>query len=113
MKTITAQVKNYRAAPRKVRLLADFVRGKNANLAIAELTFVNKRHAPAIVKTIKSAIANAKENTDIDTSKLVITDIQIQEGKTMKRMRPGSNGRGLPLRKRLSHISITLTEQIK
>lgn len=111
MKTVTAKVQNYRAAPRKVRLIADFVRGKEARRALAELAFINKRHSPAVAKVIESAIANAKENTDMNTSKLIISDIQIQEGKTMKRMRPGSNGRGLPLRKRLSHISVTLTEQ--
>ncbi len=112
MKTVTANVKNYRAAPRKVRLLADFVRGKDANKALAELQFVNKRHAPAIAKAIASAIANAKENTDMDTKNLVISSIEVQEGKTMKRFRAGSNGRGLPMRKRLSHIHVTLTEQI-
>jgi len=111
MKTVTSQVKNYRAAPRKVRLLADFVRGKDAKKALAELTFVNKRHALAIAKAISSAIANAKENTDMDTKNLIVSDIQVQEGKTMKRFRAGSNGRGLPMRKRLSHISVTLTEK--
>ena len=112
MNNVTAQVKNYRAAPRKVRLLADFVRGKDAQKALAELKFVNKRHAPALVKVIASALANAKENTDLDTSNLVISSIEVQEGKTMKRFRAGSNGRGLPLRKRLSHISVTLTEKV-
>ena len=111
MKTVTAHVKNYRAAPRKVRLLADFVRGKDVKKALAELKFVNKRHAPALEKVIASAVANAKENTDMDTSNLVVSDIQVQEGKTMKRFRAGSNGRGLPLRKRLSHISVTLIEK--
>lgn len=111
MNTVTAKVSNYRAAPRKVRLLADFVRGKDAKKALAELTFVNKRHSEAVAKLISSAIANAKENTDLDTNNLVISSIEVQEGKTMKRYRPGSNGRGLPLRKRLSHISITLAEK--
>ena len=111
MNTVTAQVKNYRAAPRKVRLLADFVRGKDAKKALAELKFVNKRHAPAIEKVIASALANAKENTDLDTNNLYVSAIEVQEGKTMKRFRAGSNGRGLPMRKRLSHISVTLTEK--
>jgi len=111
MKTVTAKVTNYRAAPRKVRLLADFVRGKEAKLALAELKFVNKRHAPAMAKVIASAIANAKENTDLDVNSLIVSDIQVQEGKTMKRFRAGSNGRGLPMRKRLAHISVTLSEK--
>lgn len=110
MNTVTAKVSNYRAAPRKVRLIADFVRGKEVKKALAELSFVNKRHAAGVAKVIASAVANAKENTDLNTENLVISDIQVQEGKTMKRWRAGSNGRGLPLRKRLSHISVTLSE---
>ena len=110
--TVTAKVSNYRAAPRKVRLIADFVRGKSAKKALAELQFVNKRHAPAIAKVIASAVANAKENTDLNADELIISKIQVQEGKTMKRYRAGSNGRGLPLRKRLSHISVELSEKV-
>ncbi len=111
MTEVTAKVSNYRAAPRKVRLLADFVRGKEVKRALAELKFVNKRHTDAISKVISSAVANARENTNLNADNLFVKSIEVQEGKTMKRWRAGSNGRGLPLRKRLSHISVTLAEK--
>lgn len=110
MNTSRAKVSNYRAAPRKIRLIADFVRGKEVKKALAELKFLNKRHAEAVIKCIESALANA-QNTNKSTDNLAITDIQVQEGKTLKRMRPGSLGRGLPLRKRMSHIEVTLGEK--
>ena len=113
MTTAKATLSNYRATPRKVRLIADFVRGKEVGKALAELQFVNKRHAEAVAKVISSAVANAKENTNLDANNLMIKEIQVQEGKTMRRWRAGSNGRGLPLRKRLSHIHVTLAEQTK
>lgn len=107
--TVTAKVSNYRGTPRKLRLLADFVRGKNAKKAVAELSFVNKRHADAVSKLIQSALANAKENKDMSTDNLVVSDIQIQEGKSMKRHRAGSRGRAVVFRRRLSHMSVTLS----
>ena len=107
--TVTAHVSNYRGTPRKLRLLADFVRGKNAKKAVAELSFVNKRHADGVAKLIKSALANAKENHNMSADNLVISDIQIQEGKAMRRHRAGSRGRAMVFKRRLSHMSVTLS----
>jgi len=107
--TITASVKNYKATPRKMRLLADFVRGKNAKKALAELKFVNKRHAEGLAKVIASGVANAKNNHNIDSENLVISDIQVQEGVAMKRHRPASRGRAMVFRRRLSHIHVELS----
>lgn len=109
--TVTASVANYRGTPRKLRLLADFVRGKNAKKAVAELSFVNKRHADGLAKVIKSALANAEHNQNMDTNSLVITDIQVQEGKKMRRHRAGSRGRALVFRRRLSHVDVVLGEK--
>ena len=106
--TVTASVSNYRGTPRKLRLLADFVRGKNAKKALAELSFVNKRHAEGLAKVIASAIANAKQNNNMDTDDLILSDIQVQEGKSMKRHRAGSRGRALVFRRRLSHVNVVL-----
>lgn len=111
--TVTAKVSNYRGTPRKLRLLADFVRGKNAKKAVAELSFVNKRHAEGVAKLIKSALANAKENKGMSVDDLVISDIQIQEGKAMRRHRAGSRGRAVVFRRRLSHMSVTLAPKPK
>ncbi|MFW0871233.1 MAG: 50S ribosomal protein L22 [Patescibacteria group bacterium] len=103
--TTTASLQNYRATPRKVGLLADFVRGKNAKKALAELTFVNKRHAGAVRDLIASAVANS----GMDARDLTIADIQVQEGKSLRRHRAGSRGRAMAFRRRLSHIYLTLT----
>ena len=107
--TIKASVTNYKATPRKMRLLADFVRGKNAKKALAELAFVNKRHATGLSKVIASALANAQNNHNVDTNDLVISDIQVQEGVAPKRHRPASRGRAMVFRRRMSHISIELS----
>lgn len=110
-KQVTASVSNYRGTPRKLRLLADFVRGKNAKKAVAELAFVNKRHAEGLAKVITSAIANATNNKGMKSDNLVISDIQVQEGKKMRRHRAGSRGRALVFRRRLSHVDVTLSEK--
>ncbi len=107
--SVTASTSNYRGTPRKVRLLADFVRGKNAKLALAELKFTNKRHAKGVAAVIASALANAEHNARMSTDNLVISDIQVQEGKAMRRQRPASRGRAMVFRRRLSHISVTLS----
>ena len=105
--TVTASVSNYHGTPRKLRLLADFSRGKDARKVLAELEFVNKRHAQGLAKVIASAVANAQDRS-INIDGWIIADIQVQEGKSMKRQRAGSRGRALVFRRRLSHISVTL-----
>lgn len=102
--TATASLANYRGTPRKMSLLADFVRGKNAKKAMAELSFVNKRHAGAMRDLIASAVANSAQ----DARNLHISDIQVQEGKSLRRHRAGSQGRAVVFRRRLSHVYVTL-----
>jgi large subunit ribosomal protein L22 len=85
-------------------LLVDFVRGKNAKKAMAELSFVNKRHAGAIRDLIASAVANSGQ----DARNLHIADIQVQEGKSLRRHRAGSQGRAVVFRRRLSHVNVAL-----
>jgi large subunit ribosomal protein L22 len=105
-----ASIKNYRSTPRKARLIADFVRGKDVKKAIAELKFINKRAGEGFIKLLNSAIANA-ENNHSATSKLFIKEIRVDEGVKMKRYRAGSNGRALPFKRRLSNISVVLAEK--
>lgn len=106
-----AQVKNYRGTPRKLRLLADMVRGKNAKRAIAELSFTNKRHATGVAKAVQSAVANAVNNQNINPHDLVISHIEVSEGKSMKRFRAGSRGMAHRFKRRLSHISVTVSDK--
>ena len=107
---IKASIKNYRSTPRKARLLADFVRGKNVQKAIAELKFTNKKASEGLVKLLKSAIANAENNHSV-SGPLFIKEIRVDEGIKMKRYRAGSNGRALPFKRRLSNISVILAEK--
>ena len=105
---VKASIKNFRSTPRKARLIADFVRGKDVSVALAELKFVNKKAAKGFMDLIKSAVANAENNFSLDSKDLFIKSVQVDEGKALKRHRAGSNGRALPFKRRLSHINLTL-----
>ena len=106
-----AKLRNIRITPRKARLVVDLVRGKPVQAAIDVLKVTNRKAAPVLVKIIKSAIANAKQSSTVDVDSLVISDAQVQEGKTWKRFIPRAQGRATPIRKRTSHITIKLKER--
>ncbi|MZH40862.1 MAG: 50S ribosomal protein L22, partial [Nitrospinae bacterium] len=90
---VKAQLRHTRTAPRKARLVADLIRGKNVNDAINILAFTRKRAADKIQKLLKSAIANAEENHKIlDVDDLVIKNVQVDEGVTWKRNMPRARG---------------------
>ncbi len=108
-----AYLKNYRQSPRKVRLVADFIRGKDVNTALAELPYLDKRAAVQMKKILESAVANAKENSAISRENLVIKDISVDKGITLKRFLPRAFGRATPLNKRSSNIAITLAEKVE
>jgi large subunit ribosomal protein L22 len=101
-----AFLKNYRQSPRKVRLVADLVRGKEVDKALAMLTFVNKRAALPVEKLIRSAVANAK-NTG-ETRPLIVKSIAVDKGTVMKRFMPRARGAAARINKRSSHITIEL-----
>lgn len=105
-----AVVRNVRISARKARLVADLVRGKSVSLVIDELKFLNKRAAPMVSKLIQSAVANASSNATIDVDSLVVSEIFVDEGQTLKRYLPRAQGRATPLRKRSSHITVKLRE---
>lgn len=107
MATVSAQLKNYRQSPRKVRLVADLVRGKNANEAIVKMRFLAKRAGSPIEKLIASAIANAT-NAGYDAESLVVKEIRVDQGLVMKRWMPRARGRAFPIHKRTSHVSVVL-----
>ncbi len=104
-----AFLKNYRQSPRKVRLVADLVRGKNAGEALTLLSFTNKDAAVSVKKLIKSAIANAGDEEG--KKDLIIDKIQVDKGITFTRHRPRARGRAAPIRKRTSRVSVQLAEQ--
>ena len=102
-----ATLKNYRQSPRKVRLLADLVRGKKVADAQTTLKFLDKRAAGPFAKVIASAIANAKQ-AGADESKLFIKTVVVDKGTVLKRSMPRARGSASRINKRNSHISVEL-----
>jgi large subunit ribosomal protein L22 len=106
-----AFLKNYRQSPRKVRLVAGLIRGKNVAQAIAELDFLAKRAGLPVKKLLLSAVANAK-NMGVDVENLYIKELRVDKGITMKRMMPAAMGSGHRINKRTSHLNILLGERV-
>ena len=108
-----ATLKNYRQSPRKVRLVADFVRGKSADRALTELDFVGKRAAAVLKKLLNSAVAGAKHNFNTEKENLFIEKITVDKGPTLHRWRPRARGRAAPINKRTSNITVVLAQKQK
>ncbi len=109
---IKVTAKFVRNAPRKVSLLTNLIRGVDVKEALARLEFTNKLAAFPVIKLIKSAIANAKENYGLDEANLFIKDSIAGAGPVLKRYMPKAFGRATPIRKRMSHITIILGERV-
>ena len=105
-----AILKNYRQSPRKVRLIADLVRGKKVSDALATLRFVDKRASGPFAKVIQSAVANAKDQGK-DIEGLFIKAVAVNKGIVHKRFRPRARGSASRINKRNSHISVELGEK--
>ena len=109
MATAKATLGNFRQAPRKMRLVANTVRGKKETEALVNLDFVAKKASLPIKNLIMSAVANAK-NLDIPTENLIIKTIKVDSGSILYRRRPAARGSAHPIRKRTSRIFIELAE---
>ena len=103
-----ATLKNFRQSPRKVRLVAQTLRGKQAAQALETLRLVDKKVSEPLCKLIRSAIHNAEQAGNKETKKLVIENIRVDEGLLLKRWRPRAFGRSTPIRRRASTIHIEL-----
>lgn len=108
-----ARVASIRISPRKLRLVADTVRGKPVDEALAILKFLPKSGAPVLLKLLESAIANASNNHDIKADELFVAKITVDEGPTMKRFMARARGRACRIRKRTSSAYIVLREKFK
>lgn len=106
-----ASVNSVRIAARKVRLVVDLIRGKSVGEAVAILRGTPRGATTVVEKLLKSAVANAEHNYQLNQDKLFIKEIFVGEGKTLKRMQPRSQGRGFAILKRTSHIWITVAEK--
>ena len=107
MAQVKAKLNNYRQSPRKVRLVANFVKGRNVNDAIAQLTLLPKRASGPVAKLVSSAIANAKQ-AGYKEEELTVLNLTVEKGSIMYRRRARARGRAMPIRKRTSHLEITL-----
>src|SRR3989344_3244319 len=105
-----AFLKNYRQSPRKVRLVAGLIKGKNVNQAVAELDFLAKRAGAPIKKLLLSAIANASQ-MGVGRDNLFIQELRVDKGVTMKRMMPAAMGSGHRINKRTSNLHLVLAEK--
>jgi len=104
-----AILKNYRQAPRKVRLVADMIRGKRVPDALSALSFLPKRSSLPMKRLLESATANAKAQGVADTA-LVVSKISVDKGTTFTRFMPRARGRATPIRKHSSHVTLILGE---
>lgn len=113
VKEAKAIAKYVRIAPRKVRIVMDLIRGKAVADAFAILKFTPKRGATLITKVLKSAVANAENNFDMDADKLFVSTCFVDQGPTMKRYHPRSRGQAFSILKHTSHITVVVSEKEK
>jgi len=106
-----AVLKYARISARKVKIVADLIKGKDVNEALAIVKFTPKASSEIIEKLLKSAIANAENNHNMNSQNLYIAEIYANQGPTLKRIRPAAKGSAVRIRKRTSHITIVLREK--
>ena len=106
----TATLRFARISARKVKIVADIIRGKKVDETLAIVKFTPKASSEIIEKLLKSAIANAENNHGMNRGNLIVSEIYANQGPTMKRIRPAAKGSASRIRKRTSHITIKLRE---
>lgn len=103
-----AKLKQVRISPKKMRLVADAIRGLDVNVALAKLPIIFKKSSPIIEKLLRSAIANAIDKYDVSANDLKIKSIMVNKGIDLKRFKPAAFGRAHPIKKHASHVEIVL-----
>ena len=111
VKETRATLKFARISSRKVKIVADLIRGKDVDEALAIMKFTPKASSEVLEKLLKSAIANAENNHDMKHENLYVAEIFANQGPTLKRIRPAAKGSAVRIRKRTSHITIVLKEK--
>ncbi|MFZ3129989.1 MAG: 50S ribosomal protein L22 [Desulfosporosinus sp.] len=106
-----AVAKYVRISPRKVRQVVNLIRGKKISDAFAILQFTPNGSTDDVAKVLKSAVANAGHNYDLHVDDLIITEICVDQGPTLKRIKPRAMGRADQIRKRTSHITVVVGEK--
>lgn len=106
-----AVAKNIRIAPRKVRVVIDLIRGKNVGEAFAILKYTPNVGTEVVEKVLKSAVANAENNLDLNVDNLYVSAVYVDQGPTMKRIHPRSRGQAFKILKRSSHVTVVVQER--
>ena len=106
-----AIAKHIRIAPRKIRIVVDLIRGKNIGEAFAILKFTPKVGAEVVEKVLKSAVANAEENYDMNVDNLYVSEVFVDQGPTLKRIHPRFRGQAFKILKRTSHVTVVVKER--
>lgn len=109
---VTAKARFIRMSPRKVRLVADVIRGLDVAAARAQLKFLRKAAARPVLKVLESAIANASHNHQMEAAGLFVKSIAVDAGPTLKRWRPRAYGRAASIKKRTSHVFVVLANRL-
>ena len=107
----TAKATYVRISPRKVQIVLDLIRKQPADKAMAILQYTPKAACEPVMKVLKSAMANAENNNNMDPAKLYVEECFANKGPTMKRVKPRAQGRAYRIEKRMSHITIVLNER--
>lgn len=107
---VSAKLTGAQISAQKVRLIADQIRGKGAEEALDILTFSNKKAATLVLKLLNSAIANAEHNEGADVDELKISTVFVNEGRTLKRLKPRAKGRADRILKRSCHITVKVAD---
>ena len=106
-----AYLRNARIAPRKVQIVLDLIRNKPVDIALATLELTPKAASPMVAKLLKSAMANAENNHNMNKDDLYVSECFVCPGPIMKRVMPRAQGRAYRILKRTSHITIVLKEE--
>ena len=107
---VQALTRYARMSPKKVREVVCTIQGRKANDAVDLLTLIPRKSARLIVKTLKSAIANAENNNNLSADSLVVKSALVENGPVLKRFKAGARGTAMPRRKKMSHIRIVLSD---
>src|SRR3989344_7393280 len=112
-KEVRAILGDLRMSPRKVRLVTDLIKNKSVARALLQLQFLNKKAARPVLKLVNSAVANARNNFQLNPSSLLVKRIFVDQGISLKRFKPRAQGRALPIEHRTSRVTIVLVEDQK
>jgi large subunit ribosomal protein L22 len=107
------RLRNVRTSPRKLNLVAQMIRGQKVQKALYDLEFSTRRISKSVLVSLQSAIANAENNHNMDVDRLYVKEATVGKGLVMKRMRPRAKGRGAPIMKPFSHLTIVVATRLE